>query len=87
MTRRGRRGGRIAGVVLAGWLFADLLLVLALVSMADRPDPLADRPKESGGATSSKKPPKEPSGPPSVERKPREFDVKGTDKKSLAGQI
>ncbi|MER5304454.1 hypothetical protein ABT039_34000 [Streptomyces lasiicapitis] len=87
--RRGRGGGRVAGVVLAGWLFADLLLVLALVSMADRPDPLAARdPKPSKSADASSKPKKpKPTGPRSVERKPEEFEVKGTDKGALADQI
>lgn len=85
--RRRQRGSRIAGVVLAGWLFADLLLVLALVSMADRPDPLAARPKPPGGAGAHAKEKPEPTGPPSVAREPEEFEVKGTDKKSLARQI
>ncbi|GGS16126.1 hypothetical protein GCM10010252_64520 [Streptomyces aureoverticillatus] len=87
--RRGRGGGRVAGVVLAGWLFADLLLVLALVSMADRPDPLAARPKPSKSADAAAKPkPKpKPTGPRSVERRPEEFKVKGTDKDALTDQI
>ncbi|UQT55581.1 hypothetical protein M4V62_11020 [Streptomyces durmitorensis] len=83
---RPRRRGRISVVVLAGWLFADLLLVLALVSMADRPDPLADRPKAS--ERESKPPPsKPPTGPRSVELKPEEFRVKGADKGDLTRQI
>ncbi|MGW7073972.1 hypothetical protein [Streptomyces sp. NPDC054866] len=83
---RPRRRGRISVVVLAGWLFADLLLVLALVSMADRPDPLADRPKAS--QRESKPPPSNPpTGPRSVELRPEEFRVKGTDKGDLATQI
>lgn len=83
---RTRRRGRISVVVLAGWLFADLLLVLALVSMADRPDPLADRPKASkeGGKPS---PSPTPTGPRSVELRPEEFRVKGTDKGDLRKQI
>ncbi|MFD0412685.1 hypothetical protein [Streptomyces sp. NPDC127108] len=90
--RRGRgrgTGSRVAGVVLAGWLFADLLLVLALVSMADRPDPLAARPKPSNSAdgTKSPKPKPKPTGPRSVERKPEQFEVKGTDKDALVAQI
>ena len=36
-----RRGFRFNPLHLAGWLFADMLLVLALVSMGDRGDPLA----------------------------------------------
>ncbi|GHC55531.1 hypothetical protein [Streptomyces flavofungini] len=87
--RRGRgTGSRVAGVVLAGWLFADLLLVLALVSMADRPDPLAARPKPSKSADGNgAKPKPKPTGPRSVERRPEEFTVKGTDKDSLVAQI
>ncbi|EPH45515.1 hypothetical protein STRAU_1420 [Streptomyces aurantiacus JA 4570] len=73
--------------MLAGWLFADLLLVLALVSMADRPDPLAARPKPSKSADASAKPKPKPTGPRSVERRPEEFKVKGTDKDALTDQI
>ncbi|MGA4838957.1 hypothetical protein [Streptomyces sp. G45] len=87
--RRGRaRGGRVAGVVLAGWLFADLLLVLALVSMADRPDPLANpRPKDSASAKEKDRDKKKPTGPPSVERRPEEFRVRGTDRGGIVSQI
>lgn len=82
-------------VVLAGWLFADLLLVLALVSMADRPDPLADRPEPSPGATASASSGPLPSpsasptptGPQGVSDKPRQFRVHGTDKGDLVRQI
>lgn len=85
---RPRRRGRISVVVLAGWLFADLLLVLALVSMADRPDPLADRPKASERKPEPSPPTsKPPTGPRSVELEPEEFRVKGTDKGDLARQI
>ncbi|WP_240803032.1 hypothetical protein [Streptomyces sp. A1499] len=77
------RGGRLGAVMLAGWLFADLLLVLALVSMADRPDPLADdRPKPS-----PTKPTPTPTGPRAVDRNPREFTVSGRDKGDLVEQI
>ncbi|MGP3971287.1 hypothetical protein [Streptomyces sp. 6N223] len=34
------RRSRLAPMVLAGWLFADLLLMLALVSMSGQPDPI-----------------------------------------------
>jgi hypothetical protein len=76
-------------VVLAGWLFADLLLVLALVSMADRPDPLAAaRPKPTTGAThSTPSPSPTPTGPQGVSRSPVKFTVHGTDKGSLERQI
>ncbi|MFE6701852.1 hypothetical protein [Streptomyces sp. NPDC057718] len=66
---------------LAGWLFADMLLVLALVSMGDRGDPLAasateKTPRPSASASAAKpKPEPKPSGPRSVERKPVTFGV------------
>ncbi|MFK4065629.1 hypothetical protein [Streptomyces sp. NPDC029674] len=90
MSRGGRtprrRGGRPGVVVLAGWLFADLLLVLALVSMADRPDPQADdrpkpRPSKGGSATPT------PAGPRAVDRHPQEFEVSGRSKGDLVKQI
>ncbi|MER5253233.1 MULTISPECIES: hypothetical protein [unclassified Streptomyces] len=84
---RPRRRGRISVVVLAGWLFADLLLVLALVSMADRPDPLADRPRAKDGTKPSPSASPTPTGPRSVELQPEEFRVKGTDKGDLTAQI
>ncbi|WP_338702521.1 hypothetical protein V2W30_34495 [Streptomyces sp. Q6] len=62
---------------LAGWLFADMLLVLALVSMGDRGDPLAvtaTGPTPQASA-SSPKPTPTPTGPRSVERKPVKMDV------------
>ncbi|WP_224058338.1 hypothetical protein [Streptomyces kanamyceticus] len=83
---RGRRAGRLGTVVLAGWLFADLLLVLALVSMADRPDPQADdHPKP--GHSKDGEPTRPPTGPRSVDRRPQEFQVSGDDKGDLAKQI
>ncbi|MCF3123204.1 MULTISPECIES: hypothetical protein [Streptomyces] len=84
--RPGRRAGRLGVVVLAGWLFADLLLVLALVSMADRPDPMLDDPP---GPTPSKgsSPTHKPTGPRSVDRHPQEFRVSGDDKGKLVKQI
>lgn len=69
-----RRRFRFTPLHLAGWLFADMLLVLALVSMGDRGDPLAAqasaRPSESAEAKPSPKPSPTPTGPRSVERKP-----------------
>ncbi|MEU6253663.1 hypothetical protein [Streptomyces sp. NPDC047043] len=91
MSGRPRRRLRGPGaVVLAGWLFADLLLVLALVSMADRPDPLANaRPKPSASASDSASPSPSPSptGPQGVSKTPQQFRVHGTDKKALERQI
>ncbi|MBY8340737.1 hypothetical protein LXH13_30590 [Streptomyces spinosirectus] len=88
-TRPQRRTRRPGVVVLAGWLFADLLLVLALVSMADRPDPLADPPKPSPAPSTSAptKPHPSPTGPQGVSRSPIKFKVHGTDKGSLQRQL
>ncbi|MBL3669685.1 hypothetical protein JL475_27615 [Streptomyces sp. M2CJ-2] len=59
---------------MAGWLFADMLLVLALVSMGDRGDPLAAQASasasKSADATPSPEPSSTPTGPRSVARKP-----------------
>ncbi|WP_330239711.1 hypothetical protein [Streptomyces sp. NBC_00525] len=81
MSRVPRKGFRFNPVHLAGWLFADMLLVLALVSMGDRGDPLAaeasgasPRPSASTSATAPKPKPS-PTGPRSVERKPVKFEV------------
>lgn len=70
-----KRNFRFTPLHLAGWLFADMLLVLALVSMGDRGDPLAAqagaKPSKSPAATSpepSATP--TPTGPRSVSRKP-----------------
>ncbi|GAB2717072.1 hypothetical protein [Streptomyces bullii] len=90
MTPRPRSRRRaLSTVVLAGWLFADLLLVLALVTMADRPDPLAARPRKSAGAspTPSASPSPSPTGPQGVSRTYREFRVRGTDRDGLLRQI
>ncbi|MFE2718508.1 hypothetical protein ACFXKI_42910 [Streptomyces mirabilis] len=77
-----RRGFRFTPLHLAGWLFADMLLVLALVSMGDRGDPLAAqaaaRPSPSSASPSAKPSPEPsptPSGPRSVERKPVKIRV------------
>ncbi|MEU1176876.1 hypothetical protein ABZ464_04370 [Streptomyces sp. NPDC005820] len=77
-----RRGFRFTPLHLAGWLFADMLLVLALVSMGDRGDPLAaqaaTRPSPSASAADaepSPEPSPTPQGPRSVERKPVKVHV------------
>ncbi|MDX3542809.1 hypothetical protein PV729_02495 [Streptomyces europaeiscabiei] len=86
MRARGRRRG-VGVVVLAGWLFADLLLVLTLVSMADRPDPLAARLEPSAGPSPTASPSPSPTGPQGVARTPSEFKVRGTDADDLEAQI
>ncbi|MER7817852.1 hypothetical protein [Streptomyces sp. NPDC096153] len=74
-----KRGFRFNPLHLAGWLFADMLLVLALVSMGDRGDPLAARaaarPSTSAEAKPSPTPTPTQTGPRSVERKPVKLHV------------
>lgn len=65
---------RFTPLHLAGWLFADMLLVLALVSMGDRGDPLAAqagaKPSKPAAVKPSPEPSRTPTGPRSVARKP-----------------
>jgi hypothetical protein len=64
---------------LAGWLFADLLLVLALVAMGDRGDPLGARaaalPRSGPSASVSVRPSPSRTGPRSVERTPVKVSI------------
>ncbi|MDT0443987.1 hypothetical protein [Streptomyces johnsoniae] len=87
--RRPRR--RIGLMALAGWLFADLLLVLALVSMSGQEDPLAaPEPTPTGPAEPTEEPtepPEEPDIPRGVEQEPVMFDVEGRDTGWLREQI
>ncbi|WP_165985620.1 hypothetical protein [Streptomyces sp. YIM 98790] len=94
MSRRRRPGGgrfRLGPFALAGWLFADLLLVLTLVALGGQPDPLAaKKPEET--ETEDPEPeepdaPEEPEGPRSVDRNPVEFSVRGSDNGDLRRQI
>ncbi|MDH6226798.1 hypothetical protein [Streptomyces sp. MJP52] len=84
MSPAPRRARRFNPLHLAGWLFADMLLVLALVSMGDRADPLAAeaaaaRPSPSASASASASPSPSPSptrtGPRSLELKPVKIRV------------
>lgn len=73
------RAPRFNPLHLAGWLFADMLLVLALVAMGDRGDPLAAEAAAEPGASAPAKPkpsksPK-PSGPRSVVNKPVKVSI------------
>ncbi|MFE0511215.1 hypothetical protein [Streptomyces sp. NPDC058964] len=52
-----------------------MLLVLALVSMGDRGDPLAARPAAHPSPSAAAKPSPTPTGPRSVERKPVKLHV------------
>ncbi|MGW2642907.1 hypothetical protein [Streptomyces sp. NPDC001348] len=88
MTRPVRRRGRLGTIALAGWLFADFLLVLALVAMGDQADPLANRhPQPRPTAVHSPTPSPTPTGPRSVSKRRFEFHVSGTDDSSLIRQI
>ncbi|GGZ26302.1 hypothetical protein [Streptomyces nitrosporeus] len=62
---------------LAGWLFADLLLVLALVAMGDRGDPLAAaaRPSASPSAEPAPAKSRKPTGPRAVQQKPVKVSI------------
>ncbi|MFJ5937949.1 hypothetical protein [Streptomyces sp. NPDC093071] len=68
------RAPRFNPLHLAGWLFADMLLVLALVAMGDQGDPLAAEAPTGPKATTSPKPgPSKtpaPKGPRAVTRTP-----------------
>ncbi|WP_255308239.1 hypothetical protein [Streptomyces marincola] len=92
LRRRGRPRRRMGLMALAGWLFADLLLVLALVSMSGQADPLAagepdpEVPEPTEPADPPAEPP-EPEGPRGVERDPVQFEVRGTDPAWLVEQI
>ncbi|MGX2995810.1 hypothetical protein JNUCC64_16230 [Streptomyces sp. JNUCC 64] len=71
-TSASARPRRYHPLHLAGWLFADLLLVLALVAMGDQGDPVkaaeGKRPGPSASADGQSK--KRPKGPRAVNRKP-----------------
>ncbi|MFF8771513.1 hypothetical protein [Kitasatospora sp. NPDC015120] len=95
---RTARRPRARGVHLAGWLFADMLLVLALVAMGDQGDPVAARravatptataePSATTGATPTATP--TPAGPRGVEHDPVTVDVSGesSDADGLTAQI
>ncbi|MFC5665476.1 hypothetical protein ACFP3U_21175 [Kitasatospora misakiensis] len=88
------------GVHLAGWLFADMLLVLALVAMGDQGDPVAAEraaaapttvPSASAteSAPASATPTPTPTGPRGVEHDPVTVDVTGdsSDAAGLTAQI
>ncbi|MFC9705861.1 hypothetical protein ACFTWD_34790 [Streptomyces sp. NPDC056943] len=73
------RAPRFNPLHLAGWLFADMLLVLALVAMGDQGDPLAAEAATRPGASASPKPgasksPK-PKGPRAVVRTPVKVSI------------
>ncbi|MEU2660740.1 hypothetical protein ABZ615_36180 [Streptomyces sp. NPDC007325] len=71
------RAPRFNPLHLAGWLFADMLLVLALVAMGDRGDPLAAEARP--GTSASPKPgtskPSKPKGPRAVVRTPVKVSI------------
>ncbi|MER5474084.1 hypothetical protein ABZX90_40505 [Streptomyces sp. NPDC002935] len=67
-----KRGGRFQPLHMAGWLFADMLLVLALVAMGDQGDPQAaeKRPAPSSSAAAAAKRKPRHTGPRAVVRTP-----------------
>ncbi|MFE7189021.1 hypothetical protein [Kitasatospora sp. NPDC057541] len=89
---------RARGVHLAGWLFADMLLVLALVAMGDQGDPVAAEraaagpsasPSASATADATPSAAPTPTGPRGVEHDPVTVDVSGdaSDAAGLAAQV
>ncbi|MCZ0979845.1 hypothetical protein O1L60_14800 [Streptomyces diastatochromogenes] len=64
---------------LAGWLFADMLLVLALVAMGDQGDPLAAEQAAKPGSSATPKPAPSkssaPKGPRAVTRTPVKVSI------------
>ncbi|MDT3399846.1 hypothetical protein RKE29_24950 [Streptomyces sp. B1866] len=78
MSRAGRRGPRAE--LLAGWLFADLLIVLVLVVLGGQQAPV--RPQTPAGAARSSVPPspgpsRTGAGPPGLDRTPVVIEVLG----------
>ncbi|WP_431679119.1 hypothetical protein [Kitasatospora sp. KL5] len=91
MIRRPRPGrARADGLAMAGWLFADMLLVLALVAMGDQGDPVAAergaRPSPSAptGPSPSASPSPVSTGPRGVEHDPVTIRVSGDDTAATA---
>ncbi|MFF3017785.1 hypothetical protein [Streptomyces sp. NPDC057939] len=91
MTRP--RRPRFNPLTLAGWLFADMLLVLALVAMGDQGDPVkaatAKKPGPSPSPSASPSPSPTPSGPRAVERQAVElaFDAAAGDTDRIVRQL
>ena len=93
----GRRRPRLNPLHLAGWLFADMLLVLALVAMGDQGDPVkaaeaARRPGSASAGPSAKPEPEpkpKPSGPRAVERRPVKVsvDAASTDRRRIVERL
>lgn len=86
-----KRPGQRNPLYLAGWLFADMLLVFALVAMGDQGDPVAAEPdpKPSQSAKPKPKPKPKPKGPRAVERKPVKVSLsaKPSDRKGMVKKL
>ncbi|MCX5153346.1 hypothetical protein OG914_04880 [Streptomyces sp. NBC_00291] len=88
---------RFNPLTLAGWSFADMLLVLAMVAMGDRGDPVKAAEASRAGtgasprpdATPGARPSPTPSGPRSVERRAVtfSFDADSSDTERIVGQL
>jgi hypothetical protein len=83
---RPRPRRRLGPFALAGWLFADLLLVLALVMMGDHADPLAYK-RPTSRPSASPTPSPKPTGPRSVAKTRFTFHVSGSHDAALIRQI
>ena len=92
MSRRGGRPRRFGTVALAGWLFADLLLVLALVAMGGESDPNSAVSKPTSTPTRSAPvhtpgPSPSPSQLRTIDKKSVIINVQGADTASLLTQL
>jgi hypothetical protein len=86
-----RKGRRFQPLHLAGWLFADMLLVLALVAMGDQGDPQAAKtpgPSPSPSAPEQSKKPRN-KGPRAVVRTPVKVgvDARAGDKDAIVREL
>ncbi|MFE9929510.1 hypothetical protein [Streptomyces sp. NPDC005533] len=91
MKRLGTGTAFTGPAAIAGWLFADMLLVFALVALGSQPDHPVDRasaapaPAPTPAATADVK----QAGPRAVEKKPVELSVSGSpdSREALIAQI
>lgn len=88
MRRSVAGSGLLSPLAIAGWLFADMLLVFALVALGNQPDLAPSRPVAQAAVPSPTVPVK-PAGPRAVEKKGVEVNVSGDpdDQEALVTQI
>ncbi|MFZ3499385.1 hypothetical protein ACODT5_40300 [Streptomyces sp. 5.8] len=88
MKRPEAGSGLLSPAAIAGWLFADMLLVFALVALGNQPDLAKSRPAAQSAVPSPTVSVK-PAGPRAVEKKGVEVSVSGDpdDQEALITQI